>query len=134
MILGLEDIPGGTAFVSFLIWLGLSLLFYLVCYVAVLNIIDDLTKDRWLKVPAMLAAAVPSAGLMAILNYKPLILCILVSVLNFHRVKNLPTARPDKFKGIKIDKLLFYLASYGYIFLMLGLAFYFPLALSLPAR
>ena len=66
MILGLEDIPGGTPLFSFFIWLGLSGLFYLVCYVAVLNVLDDLTRNSLLKIPAMLGAAIPLAGLMEI--------------------------------------------------------------------
>lgn len=62
MVLGLDDIPGGAGILSFLIWLVLSGLFYLVCYQAALNVLDDVTKNSLLKIPAMLAAAVPSAG------------------------------------------------------------------------
>ena len=54
MILGLEDIPGGTPLFSFFVWLALSGLFYLVCYVAVLNVLDDITRNSLLKIPAML--------------------------------------------------------------------------------
>ena len=32
MILGLEDIPGGTTFIAFAVWLVLTGLYYLVCY------------------------------------------------------------------------------------------------------
>jgi hypothetical protein len=37
MILGIEDIAGGTTILAFLIWLGLSAIFYLVSYLAALN-------------------------------------------------------------------------------------------------
>jgi hypothetical protein len=39
MILGLDDIPGGTAFISFLFWIILTGLYYLVCYQAALNVL-----------------------------------------------------------------------------------------------
>lgn len=124
MILGLEDIPGGTPFVTFLIWLALSGLFYLVCYIAVLNVLDDQTKNSLLKIPMMLGAAIPSAGLMAIFHYKPFALGALICVMNFYRVRAMPAA--EKWKDIKINQPLFYGASYAYIFLMMALAIYIP--------
>ena len=124
MVLGLEDIPGGTPFVAFLIWLVLSGLYYLVCYLAVLNVLDDQTQNSLLKIPAMLAAAIPSAGLMAVFNYKPFILCTLMCVMNLYRIRTMQTS--DKWKDVKINPSLFYLASYGYIFTLIVLAIYFP--------
>ena len=62
MILGLDDIPGGTTFISFLTWVGLTGLYYLVCYLAALNVLDDVTRNSWLKVPVMMLAAIPAAG------------------------------------------------------------------------
>ena len=87
MILGLEDIPGGSTAISFLVWLGYTLLFYLVCYVAALNVMDDLTKNSWVKIPAMWALAVVSAGLMSILHYNPLVLVVIMVVANYSRVQ-----------------------------------------------
>jgi hypothetical protein len=124
MILGLEDIPGGTPFVAFLIWLALSGLYYLVCYLAVLNVLDDQTQNSLLKIPAMLAAAIPSAGLMALFNYKPFLLGALMCVMNFYRIRTMQTS--DKWKDVKIKPRLFYLASYGYIFTLIALVIYFP--------
>ena len=124
MILGLEDIPGGTPFFSFLIWLGLSGLFYLVCYLAALNVLDDVTKNSLLKIPAMLCATIPSAGLMAMFHYEPVVLGALMTIANFYRIKKMPTT--DKWKDIKINQPLLYFASYTYIFTLIGLAFYFP--------
>ena len=124
MILGLEDIPGGTPLVTFLIWLVLSGLYYLVCYLAVLNVFDDLTQNSLLKIPAMLGAAIPSAGLMAVFQYKPIALGALMCVMNFYRIRAIPTS--EKWKDIKINQPLFYFASYAYIFFLITLAFYFP--------
>jgi hypothetical protein len=127
MILGLEDIPGGSTAISFLVWLGLTLLFYLVCYVAALNVMDDLTKNNWVKIPAMWALAVVSAGLMSILHYKPLALVTIMAVTNYSRVQKQISSDNKNFKDPKMSKTLFYIASYGYIFLVLGLAYYFQL-------
>jgi hypothetical protein len=124
MILGLEDIPGGTPFVAFLIWLALSGLYYLVCYLAVLNVLDDQTQNSLLKIPAMLAAAIPSAGLMAVFNYKPFLLGAVMCLMNLYRIRTMQTS--SKWKNIKINPSLFYLSSYGYIFTLIALAIYFP--------
>ena len=126
MILGLEDIPGGTPLFSFLVWLVLSGLFYLVCYMAVLNVLDDLTRNSLLKIPAMLGAAIPAAGLMAIFHYKPIALGVLMIVTNFYRVRDKIQNTPEKWKELKINPALFYCASYAYIFLLMALAVYFP--------
>ena len=124
MILGLEDIAGGTPFVAFLIWLALSGLYYLVCYLAVLNVLDDQTHNSLLKIPLMLAAAIPSAGLMAVFHYKPFALGALMCVMNFYRIRTMQTS--EKWKDVKINPTLFYLASYSYIFALIALAIYFP--------
>jgi hypothetical protein len=123
MILGLDDIPGGTPFITFLIWLVLSGLYYLVCYLAVLNVLDDLTQNSFLKIPAMLGAAIPSAGLMAVFHYQPFALGTLMCVMNFYRIRSIPTS--EKWKDVQTNQPLFYLASYAYIFLLIALAFYF---------
>ncbi|MZG53955.1 MAG: hypothetical protein F3743_02605 [Nitrospinae bacterium] len=126
MILGLEDIPGGTGFVSFIVWLGLTGLYYLVCYLAALNVLDDVTRNSWLKIPAMLCATIPAAGLMAVFHYKPFVFTILVSIANYFRVQKKLKAHDPKWDGIKINLPLFYLASYGYIAMLTALALYFP--------
>jgi hypothetical protein len=128
MILGLEDIPGGSTAISFLLWLGYTLLFYLVCYVAALNVMDDLTKNSWVKIPAMWALAVVSAGLMSILHYNPLVLVVIMVVANYSRVQKQTSSDNKNLKDPKISKTLFYIASYGYILLVLGFAYYFQLS------
>ena len=125
MILGLEDIPGGSTAISFLVWLGYTLLFYLVCYVAALNVMDDLTKNSWIKIPAMWALAVVSAGLMSILHYNPLVLVVIMVVANYSRVQKQTSSDNKNLKDPKRSKTLFYIASYGYILLVLGITYYF---------
>jgi len=124
MILGLDDITWGKEIVAFFIWLGLTFLFYLVGYVAVLNVLDDLTKNSWIKIPAMWGLSIVTAGLMNILNYNPLILFFIMLAANFLRLKNLASQNNDRLKDFKINKTLFYISSYGYIFLVLGITHY----------
>ena len=125
MILGLEDIPGGSTAISFLLWFGYTLLFYLVCYVAALNVMDDLTKNSWVKIPAMWALAVVSAGLMSILHYNPLVLVVIMVAANYSRVQKQVSSDNKNLNNPKMSKTLFNIASYGYILLVLGITYYF---------
>ena len=124
MILGLDDITGGREIVGFFVWLGLTFLFYLVGYVSALNVIDDLTKNRWIKVPIMWGLAFVTSGLMSILNYNPLILFFAMLVANYFRLKNLTLSNNEKFENFPPSKAIFYIASYGYILLVLGITHY----------
>ena len=124
MILGLDDITGGREIVGFFVWLGLTFLFYLVGYVAALNVIDDLTKNRWIKIPIMWGIAFVTSGLMSILNYNPLILFFVMLVANYFRLKNLTLSNNEKFENSAPGKAIFYIASYGYILLVLGITHY----------
>ena len=124
MILGLEDIVGGKEIVGFFVWLGLTFLFYLVGYVAALNVIDDLTKNRWFKIPAMWGLAFITSGLMSILNYNPLILFFVMLVANYFRLKKLDLFINEEHKNYKGSKPIYYVASYGYILLVLGITHY----------
>ena len=124
MILGLDDITGGREIVGFFVWLGLTFLFYLVGYVAALNVIDDLTKNRWIKIPIMWGLAFVTSGLMSILNYNPLILFFVMLVANYLRLKNLTLSNNEKFENFAPSKAIFYIASYGYILLVLGITHY----------
>ena len=125
MILGIEDITGGTSILSFFIWLGLTGLFYLVAYLAALNLLDDLTKNNPLKVPLFLTIAPVSAFFMAIFNYNPTLLFILMAISNFYRVRD--AAKPDskRFAGLTVNKPLFYTASYLYLIALFVLALWF---------
>ena len=124
MILGLDDIAGGREIVGFFVWLGLTFLFYLVGYVAALNVIDDLTKNRWIKIPIMWGLAFVTSGLMIILNYNPLILFFVMLAANYFRLKNLTLCDNEKIENFAPRKAIFYIASYGYILLVLGITRY----------
>ncbi len=124
MILGVDDITGGKELLDFLVWLVLSFLFYLVGYVAALNVIDDLTKNRWIKVPAMWILAFVTSGLMSILNYNPLILFFVMLVANYFRLKNLALSSNESHNNQNSSKAILYIASYGYILLVLGITHY----------
>ena len=124
MILGLDDITGGREIVGFFVWLGLTFLFYLVCYVAALNVTDDLTKNRWIKIPIMWGLAFVTSGLMSILNYNPLILFFVMLVANYFRLKNIALSDNEKYGNCAPSKAIFYIASYGYILLVLGITHY----------
>ena len=72
----------------------------------------------------MLAAAIPSAGLMAVFHYKPFALGALMCVMNYYRIRTMQTS--EKWQDVKINRTLFYFASYSYIFALIALAVYFP--------
>ena len=132
MILGIDDIAGGATILSFLRWLGLSVLFYLACYLAVINIIDDFTKNSPIKLPVMLLAALPSAFIMTMFNYEPLILAIIMGISNFHRVKSLSSPDNKRFAGLQIKRGLFYTSSYLYIAAVCFLAYYLQASTNIP--
>ena len=114
---------------EYIVWVILSLLFYVVCYLAVLNLLDDATKNSYLKIPAMMVASVPSAFLMAILDYRPIFLFALIVFTNYYRVKQTlsPETASTKLKGLKLFPNLFYFSSYCYIVAMCTLAYYFQM-------
>ena len=124
MILGLDDILGGKAIVGFCIWLGLTGLFYMSGYVVALNVVDNITKNSWIKIPAMWSLSFVTSGLMSIFNYNPLILFFIMLVANFFRLKKLSAHDNESYTDLKLNKIIFYLASYGYIFLVLAVTHY----------
>ena len=124
MILGLDDISGGKAIVDFLIWFGLTGLFYIAGYIVALNVVDNITKNSWIKIPVMWSLSFVTSGLMSIFNYNPLILFFIMLVANYFRLKKLSTHNKEQYRTIKVNKTAFYLASYGYIILVLGITHY----------
>ena len=124
MILGLDDILGSKAIVDFFIWLGLTGLFYMSGYVVALNVVDNITKNSWIKIPAMWSLSFVTSGLMSIFNYNPLILFFIMLVANFFRLKKLSAHDNESYTDLKLNKIIFYLASYGYIFLVLAVTHY----------
>lgn len=130
MILSFDDIPGA----GIMVWVALTGLFYLVGYLAVLNIIDDFTKNSLAKIPLLLAAALPMAFIMAILNYQPIFLFFLTAVSNYFRVKKLAEPDNKRFQGMKVALPLFYTASYLYILLACGMGYYFQLPVEMKGQ
>ncbi|MGV7222535.1 MAG: hypothetical protein ACQ9MH_13500 [Nitrospinales bacterium] len=124
MILGLEDIPGGSTAYAFLVWLVLTALFYLVCYMAALNVIDDISKNRLTKFPMTLVASIPTAVIMSIFSYKPFVLFFLMAFSNFFRVKKKASQASPSDNEQKINLPLHYSASYLYIVLVVLLTLY----------
>ena len=124
MILGLDDITGGKAIVDFLIWFGLTGLFYVAGYIVALNVIDNITKNSWIKIPVMWGLSFVTSGLMSIFNYNPLILFFIMLTANYFRLKKLSTHNEEQGTTIKLNKVAFYLASYGYIILVLAITHY----------
>lgn len=125
MILGIEDITGGNTILSFLVWLGLTGLFYLVCYLAALNVFDDITGNHPVKIVLLLLVAPVSAFLMALFDYNPTILFVLMAISNFYRVRDAHFSGNKKFEGQSVNKPLFYTASYLYIAAVFALALWF---------
>ena len=125
MILGWDDIFGGRTILAFLLWSGLTGLFYLVCYLAALNTLDHITQNSFLKVPLLLAIAPVAAFIISIFNYHPLVLCLLMMISNYFRVKNLGAPDDKRFQGITLNRPLFYTASYLYIISLYVLSAWF---------
>ena len=125
MILGLEDIFGGTSILAFLVWLCLTGLFYLVCYLAALNTIDLVTKNSFMKIPLLLVIAPLAAFIISIFGYNPLILFLLMMISNYFRIKSLGTPDDNRFQGITLNRPLFYTASYLYIISLYTFAIWF---------
>jgi len=125
MILGIEDITGGTSILSFLIWLGFTGLFYLVAYLAVLNLLDDFTKNNPLKILLYLLVAPVSAFFFAIFNYNPTLWFVLTGISNHFRIRDAAKPGSKRFSGMTIHKPLFYTASYLYLIALFALALWF---------
>jgi len=115
MILSLEDIPWSGGILSFLIWLAQSAVFYFVCFVAAMNAIDDFTRNSAIKVPMMWGISILSAGLMFVLNYRPMALILLMMVANWFRVAQLEKKMASENPPAVMNKALYFVASYGYI-------------------
>ena len=93
-------------------------------YVVALNVVDNITKNSWIKIPAMWSLSFVTSGLMSIFNYNPLILFFIMLVANFFRLKKLSAHDNESYTDLKLNKIIFYLASYGYIFLVLAVTHY----------
>lgn len=122
MVLGWEDIFGGPTILAFLTWLVLTGLFYLVFYLAALNTLDHITRNSFLKFPALLAVAPTAAFIISIFSYNAMILFVLMMVSNYFRVKKMGGPDDKRFSGLILNRPLFYIASYLYIITLYALS------------
>ncbi|QPJ63130.1 MAG: hypothetical protein G3M70_15095 [Candidatus Nitronauta litoralis] len=118
MVLNFEDITGS----AFIIWLIFTGLFYLVLYMAVLNIADDKFGNNPLKIPVLLVLSGPLAFLIAMFDYNPMILFFLMVGSNYFRIKNQTHLRGTQ---TPVNKPLSYIASFAYLVALYGLAAWF---------
>jgi hypothetical protein len=72
----------------------------------------------------MWGVALITSGLMSILSYNPLILFFFMLVANHFRLKKLSLYNDEKNRNSNPSKAIFYIASYGYIFLVLVITHY----------
>lgn len=121
MVLNWEDIAG----LGFVLWVVFTALFYLVLYMAVLNITDDKLGNSPLKFPVLLALAVPGAFFIAIFNYNPMILFFLMLVSNYFRLRDKTHLGNEKNPGPPVNKPLFYASSFGYLIALYALSAWF---------
>lgn len=120
MVLNLEDITG----FGFLVWLLFTGLFYLVLYMAVLNIVDDKMGNNPVKIPLLLALSGPAAFMIAMFEYTPMILFFLMVASNYFRVRNQTNLKDS---NTPVNKPLSYMASFIYLIALYGLAEWFQL-------
>ena len=118
MVTSWKDITG----IGFVIWLFFTGLFYLVLYMAVLNITDQKTDRPFLKIPVLLALSPPAAFFISIFNYEPTLLFFLMMVSNYFRVRDFKFSDDKKTGKYAGQKKWSYLASYLYIVSVYALA------------
>ncbi len=104
--------------------IGLSLLFFLVSYLAVVNILEDLLDNVFVRIPIMGLFSIPMGFLMAIFSYQPIFMIAVASVANYYRV--IQKAKSKKDQGQKKHATAYYfVGSYLYLFLLCVLGYYF---------
>lgn len=111
MVTSWEDITG----IGFFIWLLFTGLFYLVLYLAVLNVTDRKTGNRWIKIPVLLVLSLPASFFIAIFNYNPTVLFFLMAGSNYFRVRQMKSIGEQPPPGLPVNRPLAYTASYLYI-------------------
>jgi hypothetical protein len=105
-------------------WVGLSLLFFLVSYLAVVNVLEDLLDNFFLKIPAMLFISIPMGFLMAIFSYQPIFMIGIASIANYYRVVQKSKSMKDQ-DNKKYSVTYHFVGSYLYLFLLCVLGYYF---------
>ncbi len=68
-------------------WLLHTTILLVVLNFFVMPAVNGLTRNKWLKLPVFIILSVPSAFLMAWLNYVPFFLFLILISLNYHTLK-----------------------------------------------
>ena len=105
-------------------FIGLSLLFFLVSYLAVVNVLEDLLSNPFLRIFTMLLLSAPMGFLMAIFSYQPIFMIAIASVANYYRIVQKSKSKRDQ--GNKEYLAIYYfIGSYLYLLLLCVLGYYF---------
>jgi hypothetical protein len=105
-------------------FIGLSLLFFLVSYLAVVNVLEDLLSNPFLRIFTMLLLSAPMGFLMAIFSYQPIFMIAIASVANYYRILQKSKAKRDQGNKEYLTTYCF-VGSYLYLFLLCVLGYYF---------
>lgn len=92
----------------------------LIFHFAIPPLIDGLTMNRWIKIPAVILLALLAAFFMYLIKLVPIYLFFIWILLNQSYLKEI--VRPGF--AFKINKPLYYISSYLYIILACGLAIF----------
>jgi hypothetical protein len=105
-------------------FIGLSLLFFLVSYLAVVNVLEDILKNPFLRIFTMFLLSAPMGFLMAIFSYQPIFMIAIASIANYYRIVQKSKTKKDKGDEEYLTAYCF-AGSYLYLFLLCILAYYF---------
>ena len=78
--------------------------------------------------------AVPSAALMAWLNYIPFVLTWIWCVLKYYGLKTMEKSTFESAAGMRVYKALFWISSYTYILLTSSLAWFLQVEVGLEGK
>ncbi len=110
---------------AFFIWLLKSVALLVVFHFVVPALANSVTRNRWIKLPVFMVLAVPSAAIMAWMEYVPYLLFFVWASLTFHGLKTMQEPRFEAEAGMKINRPLFWISSYTYVVLTCVLAWFF---------
>ena len=104
-------------------FIGLSLLFFLVSYLAVVNVLEDILSNPFLRIFTMSLLSVPMGFLMAIFGYQPIFMIAIASIANYYRITQ--KSKTKKNQGEIYLTVYCFIGGYLYLFLLCVLGYYF---------
>ncbi len=105
-------------------FVGLSLLFFLVSYLAVVNVLEDLFNNPFLRISIMTMLSVPMGFLMAIFSYQPIFMIAIAFVANYYRIIQKSNTKKNQ-DNIEYSTAYSFVGSYLYLFLLCILGYHF---------